>query len=778
MNLIMILRMYKINIILISIAIIYCGSTSACQMDRKQNESLDNVVNNKYYKLKINNDNGALTSFMVNGREMAAQHISTSLFNITLRNSKGDSLNLTSLQSTKFKIERTGKDSSVILTLNYYAVRDLPVDVTVTITCPVNNALTYWNIQVNNRTGQYIDHIDFPNVKIPNDLIGNKGDARIFLPHMEGVLLEDLSIRKNTWLRPVPLEYPNTGWIGYYPASSSMQFMAYYGKDAGLYFGAHDSQHNIKGIQVYEQPDSSILMQYRLFPGGIKGEYIMPYNMVLGGFKGDWYAAADIYRQWIEKTDASKIAKLIDNKRLPPWFEESPVIVIYPVRGTKDMGDMKPNEYYPYTNALPIIENYANKTDSKIMALLMHWEGSAPWAPPYVWPPYGGLDNFTQFERRLHEKGNLLGLYASGTGYTLKSNTDTTYNMTDEFNSRKLSEVMDIAPDGKLATNGVCTGVQAQRMGYDMCPANTFVKTVVTNEIKKILPHDIDYLQFFDQNIGGNCYFCYSTKHNHPQAPGKWMNEAMIGIYKEIQSIIDSSGKKMIVGCEGAAGTPFIPYLFMNDLRYNANLIVGRPVPAYAYLNHEYLNNFMGNSGIYLLINLEKSPLNLQQRIAYSFIAGDLLTLVIESKGQISWGWNTPWDQKVKPDTESILKLVRNLNAWRKHAGKDFLVYGRMERPFTVEGSYDIPMYTYSDKKISYNSLMTSKWQSQNNQKAQVIANYTNKEQTCIISCTGYNDREVKLYENPVYKYKMRMTDNQGKLKLIVPALSAIMIEF
>ncbi|MDP2336370.1 MAG: DUF6259 domain-containing protein [Bacteroidota bacterium] len=690
MNLFKFLRIYKTNIILISIAIIYSVFTSACQTDRKQNESKENVVNTRYYKLKINNNNGALTSFMVNGREMAAQHVFASLFDITLRNSKGDSLNLSSLQSTKFKIRRTENDSSVILTLNYYAVRDLPVDVTVTITCPVNNSLTYWNIQVNNQTDQYIDHIDFPNVKIPNDLIGNKGDARIFLPHMEGVLLEDLSIRKNSWLRPVPLEYPHTGWIGYYPASSSMQFMAYYSKDAGLYFGAHDTGDNVKGIQVYEQEDNSILMQYRLFPGGIKkGEYIMPYNMVLGGFIGDWYVAADIYRQWLEKNDASKIVKLVGNKRLPPWFEKSPVIVTYPVRGTKDLGDMTPNEYYPYTNALPVIEKFSEKTDSKIMALLMHWEGSAPWAPPYVWPPYGGLGNFTQFEKKLHEKGNLLGLYASGTGYTVKSNTDTAYNMTAEFNEKKLSEVMTIAPDGNLATNGVCTGANSQRIGYDMCPANTFVKTVVADEIKKILPHNIDYLQFFDQNIGGNCYFCYSTKHCHPPVPGKWMNDAMINIYKEIQSIIDNSGKKMIVGCEGAACKPFIPYLLMNDLRYNMNLAVGRPVPAYAYLNHEYLNNFMGNSGVNLIINFEKSPLNLQQRIAYSFIAGDLFTLMIESKGQISWGWGTPWDQKVKPDTESSLKLIRNLNAWRKHAGKDFLLYGRMEPPFTIEGSYD-----------------------------------------------------------------------------------------
>ncbi len=154
-------------------------------------------------------------------------------------------------------------------------------------------------------------------------------------------------------------------------------------------------------------------------------------------------------------------------------------MITYPVRGHKDMGDMTPNEFYPYTNGLKIVDKYNKAFESKIMALLMHWEGSAPWAPPYVWPPFGGEKNYLEFVRGLHKKGNLAGLYASGIGYTLRSNTDTTYNMYREFEEKHLEAVMKVAPDGTLATNGVCTGPNAQRLGYDMCPANDFVKNVV-----------------------------------------------------------------------------------------------------------------------------------------------------------------------------------------------------------------------------------------------------------------------------------------------------------
>ena len=132
------------------------------------------------------------------------------------------------------------------------------------------------------------------------------------------------------------------------------------------------------------------------------------------------------------------------------------------------MDDMRPNGFFPYINALPYIEEIAEATQARILALLMHWEGTAPWAPPYVWPPYGGEQAFNELRDALHRQGHLLGVYCSGFGWTYQSNL-TDYNRIDEWNSGAVKEAMCAGPDGQIAISNICTG---QRSGYDLCPAS------------------------------------------------------------------------------------------------------------------------------------------------------------------------------------------------------------------------------------------------------------------------------------------------------------------
>jgi hypothetical protein len=736
----------------------------------------DITYKNRFYELQLKGSTGSVKSIKKNDKNLIYSPDSEGpLFTIRFRDElkNGEIHEFNALQAGKCKIKV--RNEVIALTYSNFEAADLGVIITVKVS--EDSPRMLWNISINNNTGFTIDHIDFPNVVVPDDLIGTGGTGRIFWPAQEGCLIEDIRIREESpWLKFRPIEYPQLGWGGYYPSSAQMQYMAYYNENGGLYLAAHDGNCNPKGIEFHRVSEKGIKLDFRLFPGGPgKGLYTMPYDMVLEVFDGDWYDASAIYRDWRESSVMPVPAKIRDNKMLPDWYFESPVVITYPVRGHKDMGDMTPNELYPYTNALKIIDRYNKAFDSKVMALLMHWEGSAPWAPPYVWPPYGGEKNYLEFVKGLHDKGNLAGLYASGIGYTLHSNTDTTYNMYREYKEKGLEKVMKIAPDGTLATNGVCTGPNAQRIGYDMCPANDFVKEVVSDQITRIVASKTDYIQYFDQNLGGSCYPCYGTSHGHAYGPGLWQNNAMHNIFKTFLPILEKAGNKPIVGCEAAASEANLPYLLFNDARATINLFAGRPVPAYAFVNHEYVNNFMGNqNAVSAAIDVKQSPFNFLQRLAYSFCAGDMLTVILRGNGDMIWDWGTAWETEI-PDQGSIIELVNALNSWRLGTGKDYLVYGRMQKPLPFKGATNVPMITRPGKRsIDFPSVFTSNWQSENGRKSQFFVNYLPGEQEITVDINSL--RDVKVFRSASEDEGTSVSGKELIMKL--KPLSAIMVTY
>jgi len=738
----------------------------------------DAQVGQEHYALRVHPETGDLVSFTAFGRELIHDcGKPRALFGIRLRDDNGVATDLSALEASAVTLKRESNPDEDRIIIGYEQLRNLPVSATVTIRCPKSGTMTYWHIATRNETGQRLEHIDFPTVVVPDRLVGQGGDARLFWPAMEGVVVEDMSLRENWWWKWRPIEHPSMGWIGLYPSSCPMQFMAYYGPDAGLYLATHDAEGHPKGIEYHYHPDGGIFLDLRHLTNAVPDvAYSLPYEVVLGGFRGDWYDAAEIYRDWLEHSDMPAPPRFEDNPAVPAWYAESPVVIGYPVRGTKDLGDMTPNEYYPYTNALPYLFRLAEELDSPVMALLMHWEGSAPWAPPYVWPPYGDAEDFKRFIAALHEKGHLAGLYASGTGYTIRSNTDPSYDMGREFEEKRLVDIVVRDPEGKPAENGVCCGPQAQRIGYDMCPANEWVKDVVVREIAKILPSGVDYLQYFDQNLGGSCYRCYAKTHGHPPGPGIWQNQAMSDLYRRIQECLRRAGSRTVIGCEGAAGEPFRPYLLMNDNRNYLNLHAGTPVPAYAFVNHEYVVNFMGNqNATHVFVDIKRSPLNLHQRVAMSFVAGDLLTGILKGGGKLCWEWSGDWDAE-GPDHDAVITLMRNLNAWRRFGGKPYLAWGRMLKPFSVEGTRDIPFITPRDQRISMPSLLTSRWL-HGGRTAQFLVNYTDTPQEVRVVIPGEYREGLKLAREPRSTATPAQVADDGRLPVTVPPLSAVMLE-
>lgn len=710
------------------------------------------TVSNRYYSLVLDENAGKIISFFTK-RGNLLSGIQPPLFTVRLRDEKGEKLEFSAIDSKNCSV----KQNSSFCEMKFGDFTDKRLSVKVILNYSKDSPFIKWRVEVD--CDSQIEWIEFPGLAIEDDFKEKGGNSKILWPYNEGVLVDSIADRMQHFAFKEP-EYPSCGNYGMCPGMVSTPFIALLSRKGGLYLGAHDKKQNTHFVDFAPFEDG-VRLYMRIYPGTAGGNYLSDYDTVMGIFEGDWYEAAEIYRSWFEKEKSKDFTPIKDNKNLPEWYSQSPVVVTYCVRGHHDTDVMTPNAMFPYINGLPIIEDIAQRLNSRILVLLMHWEGTAPWAPPYVWPPYGGEEELKKYIDALHAKGHLLGVYCSGLGWTQISNL-TDYRMDAVFDDSGLGRVMCSSPNGTLPLSNICT---AQRLGYDMCPAVEFTKKTLVSETEKMINSNIDYIQLFDQNHGGTPYFCYSKEHGHPAVPGRWQSEAVLEIMNRIKKI--NINHKTIFGCESAASEVFIPEMLLNDNRFELNYMFGLPVPLYSYLYHEYINNFMGNQVIAEGVFKECiTKNNLLYRMAYSFTAGDFLTIVINDEGKPQWAWGqSDFNPDHMPDEEKVYTLAKNMNLWRKSWALKYLHEGKMLKPIELCGISETEMETVSGMKYVM-PLQTARYVSSDGDIGQIIVNFTEEALTFKI-----NSSDSLLYRNP---------DNNGEKiegEVTIEPLEVILIE-
>lgn len=691
-----------------------------------------NMMGNEF-SLSVDYEKGIISSLILNGVER--KNSDSPIFRVGLRNSAGDQI---IMDSCNAETVREISDGAEYIWIGPGGQKNLVISVMLSHF----DGGAEWRVSAQNGVPDLlIEWIEFPMINLPPLRENNKNGkgGEILFPFNEGALVSDLSCREEGSFRHMEPEYPSKGSYAIFPNMICSQMIAYLWDDCGLYFGAHDSARGVKAIDFYGE-SGGVTLQMRLYSGVSYGEDFMPdYPMIWAVTDGNWMSAAEIYRKWFETNLPAEAIKVSENDTLPEWYEDSPLVVSYPVRGRFDTDEMSPNALYPYTNALPMIDEIKSVTDSRILVLLMHWEGTAPWAPPYVWPPYGDYNNFNEFMKALHSRNDLLGVYCSGFGYTIQSNLVSEYNRSSEYEKEKLDEGMCAGPDGRVSISRICT---AQRSGYDICPASEKGRKILLDAYKPLFDSGVDYAQILDQNHGGGQYFCYSRNHGHPEAPGKWMTKNM----QEMLSEWNRSAGKMLLGCESAAGEAFIGNLLFSDNRYELNYMIGRPVPLYAYLYHEYLRNFMGNQ---VSCPFHPDLETLRYRLAYSFSIGDCMTLVVTPEGELAPNWGRP-HFTVPQDKEKALRLISNLTKFYKVQGKRYLYNGRM----TVLEDFECETVTYgrrnSERSVILPSVLASAWCDDGERIAYILVNPEDREAQCTL-------RGKRLHVPPLNAILVRM---------------------
>lgn len=693
----------------------------------------------------IDAEKGHLLSFR-KGREFIVEDAKQSLFSLQFRNTTGEPLRVYSGEAAEFEAQREEEPGLTRFTLSYRNIAPHPdgfferdIHATVTIDCPHDTGMTYWKINTGFKSLplDMLEYVEFPRVTLPNEFPSEGGDLELFWPFCEGALIDNPGERVQAY---TPVEYPSGGWYGLYPGPLQMQYMSVQSSGGGLYMASHDATHTPKEIE-YLKTETGVELIYKVFTSAAKEGFSMEYPMVLGGFEGDWYDAARIYREFATSDGVITTPKLKDNPKMTDWMKDSPVVCTYGARGPgHHAGPTQPNKLYPFKNVLPHLARYQEAFGTNMVNVLMQYESTAPWSPPYVWPPMGGEEAFKEYVDELHSQGNIAGLYCSGTAWTQCSSTgDGVYDRRADFDRLNLKEDICIGPQGERKAL-VCNG-DALRWGYDLCASREQTRDLLAAETKKMVDAGVDYVQLFDQNLGCAPYVCYSDSHGHPPGPGQWMVSAMQKLIKDISEQSGADAKGVTFGTEAAAAEPFMENLPLNDLRFNQALMNGKWVPAYAFVFHEYVNNFQGNQvEMTEILSTEQGANHLLLRTAHSFAAGDLMTIVLTEDGEIHWSWCTKFSVPV-PDQESIITLIRNLTAWRKDAAHEALVYGRMEKPYPIIGNETADVYRNDGSILKFDKVLTSRFRTEDGGDVQLLVNWQETSQLVTVSFPHELDR-------------------------------------
>ena len=208
---------------------------------------------------------------------------------------------------------------------------------------------------------------------------------------------------------------------------------------------------------------------------------------------------------------------------------------------------------------------------------------------------------------------------------------------------------------------------------------------------------------------------------------------------------------------------------------FNQALMNGKWVPAYAFVFHEYVNNFQGNQvETTEVLSTEQGANHLLLRTAHSFTAGDLMTIVLTEEGEIHWAWCTKFSVPV-PDQESIITLIRNLTAWRKGAAHEALVYGRMEKPFPILDGEAADVHCKDESVLKFDKVLTSRFLTEEGGDVQLLVNWQETPQLITVSLPEEIEHVSLISDSSGAKETVDVVAQC--ITVEVPPLNALMLE-
>ncbi len=740
------------------------------------------VLGNSNHQLKFDAGSGRLLSFEANGQQFITTTADDPVFVVQYLDDHDEFQQVDSRQGKSVRVHLDGAPGGTksVLTAEFSGVGGFNLDAALSVRQSSEEVASSWSIAIHNRAGLRITDVQFPFVVVRYDLGGEAGSEQLLIPSVAGRLLHAPQPQDLEPDNPHAWQFrPESGDATHYPGLPFAQFLAYWNDQGGIFISCEDSAGTVKLIKPVHRKQGIRLGIAHVGDWPVQGKRQLEYDVVLRSFNGDWYAAAEIYRDWSLRQHWAR-TPLHQRNDIPKWLFDSPPHIIVRIQGQLDLGPAEPNpEFLPYRKIIPLLESVSQSVKSPVVPVIMSWERPGPWIYPDCFPPAGGEESIREFTRLAREKGWHIGTFCNGTRWVV-GHFWSGYDGRKYFREHNGERMVCRTHSQQMWPEG---WDQAWRPSYPACIAVPGTREIALKFMNTLLDYGLDWVQFFDQNIGAATFPCYSKQHGHLPMPGKWMTSGMRVMLDSFHQVAAelrrNANRDLVLSVEQAPNEFFMPHFGICDIRVVPPGHYGPPgsgaglrdfVPLYHFLYHEFIL-MQGGFGF------GPEPYHLPIRNAYNLAIGQIPGAVLTGEGKllnqdtINWA---PWQPQVGSN-EDALELLRTATALRQGRAKEFLVFGRMLRPANA-GGIKTMKWEHNRELHEIPAVFHSAWQSPDGKFACVSANWTTEPQEFDLKHERLSARGTEA----ISSREMQVRDRQitdSSVRILLPPLSCALIE-
>jgi hypothetical protein len=673
---------------------------------------------------------------------------------------------LSSRDARQTQISLTKEDGVQTLAMAFHHVGGLNLSVLATVRVSVLEPGSRWGLTLDNQAGLEIVDLQFPFIVTRYDLKGS-----LLIPSYAGKLKAHPSPES---LEPDSAEAwafsIENGNSAHYPGGFFAQFLAYYTRRAGLYLACEDSMAHVKLFKTLHCEPGIRLGIAHVGDWPQPGTRTLEYSIVLRCFKGDWYDAADLYRTWtLQQHWAVPLHRRTD---IPAWLLDSPAYISLRLQGELDIGPVFPvKAFLPYTKILPHLDRLSRQLQAPLAVILMAWERGGPWVYPDCFPPIGGDAALKRFCHLARQRGWRVGSYCNGTRWVTRHFWND-YDGKAFFHKNRGDRSVCRTPSGEAWQE---SWDRMWRPSYACCLGEPHTRQIAEKFVARLFGWGMESIQFFDQNMGAATFPCFATDHPHPPVPGRWMAESMQAVMRGFKKAARSSPALQVIhSTEAPCNETCLPLFQECDVRVIPPGHVSNYdfLPLYHYLYHECII-LQGGMG------MGPEPHHLSTRNACNAVLGEVPGAVMTDDGSLlnrdTGNW-APWKPAVGSHRES-LTMLRNVLALRRGPGRDFLVFGRMQRPSRVKG-IKIETWESNSRVNRIPAVFHAAWEAPDGRLGIALANWTSAPQRLFLSDPRFGKSVLIHLIGGRKKPPRRLQRNSNQpLTLSIPAWGCCLVE-